>query len=158
MVKTLSLGRVVSVLAVLALSSWPAPAHADGPFRFYSLAPCRAVDTGGAQGPNLSAGTTRDFQIRGVCGVPTDAKAVALNVTVVTPGARGHLRLFPSGTVMPTVSTINFAGGETALANGAIVPLSANPQDLSVYTFMVSPSSTRLLLDVTGFFGPPPAP
>lgn len=156
MVKTLLSGRVVRVLAVLALPMLAAPAMADGPFRFYSLSPCRAVDTGGGQGPNLSSGTTRDFQIQGVCGVPLTATAVALNVTVIGPTAQGHLRLFPSGTTLPTVSTINYTAGITALANGAIVPLSENASDLSVYTFMASPGTTRLALDVTGYFGPAP--
>ncbi|MES1211615.1 MAG: hypothetical protein ABUL63_04710, partial [Acidobacteriota bacterium] len=67
----------------------------------------------------------------------------------------GHLRVFPSGTTLPTISTINYAGGETALANGAIVPLSTNASDLSVYTFTVTPSTTHMILDVTGYFATP---
>jgi hypothetical protein len=135
------------------------PALADGPFRFYALTPCRAVDTrtgfGGAL-TNTGSGSPRDFTIQGICGVPAGAKAVALNVTVVTPGSKGHLRLFPSGTATPNISTINFAGGETALANGAIVPLSATTPDLSIYTFLVSgTATTHVILDVTGYFAPP---
>ena len=133
------------------------PALADGPFRFYALTPCRAVDTRQAPyGPALSSGTTRDFQIQGVCGVPAGAKAVALNVTAITPGSKGHLRLFPSGTTLPTISSINFAGGETALANGAIVALSTNASDLSVYTFLSGGGTTHMVLDVTGYFAPAP--
>ncbi len=146
-------GRLFAI-ALLFLSAMPA--LADGPFRFYALTPCRAVDTRQpAYAPALTGGTTRDFQIQGVCGVPVGAKAVALNVTVITPGAKGHLRVFPSGTTLPTISTINYAGGETALANGAIVPLSTNVSDLSVYTFTVSPATTHLILDVTGYFATP---
>jgi hypothetical protein len=132
------------------------PALADGPFRFYALTPCRAVDTRTGFGGALANNTTRDFTIQGVCGVPAGAKAVALNVTVVTPGSKGHLRLFPQGTTLPNISTINFAGGETALANGAIVPLSAAAPDLSIYTFLVSgTATTHVILDVTGYFAPP---
>ena len=146
------------LFAAMALFLTAMPALADGPFRFYALTPCRVVDTKGAQGPILSGsttGTTRGFTIRGNCGVPADAKAVALNVTVQTPSQKGHLRVFPGDlAVPPTVSNINFAGGETALANGAIVPLSTDTQDLKVFTFMVANGTTHLFLDVTGYFAP----
>lgn len=133
-----------------------APALADGPFRFYALTPCRVVDTKGAQGPILASGSTRDFDIRGNCGVPDEATAVALNVTVQLPSQKGHLRLYPGHLgAAPTVSNINFAGGETALANGAIVPLATSGTvDLKVFTFMVATGSTHLFLDVTGYFAP----
>jgi hypothetical protein len=148
--------RKTRLFALALLLLCALPALADGPFRFYALSPCRAVDTRTGFGGALTNGTTRDFQIQGVCGVPAGAKAVALNVTVVTPTAKGHLRLFPSGTTLPNISTINFAGGETALANGAIVPLSTNTNDLSVYTFLVTgTANTHLVLDVTGYFATP---
>lgn len=133
------------------------PALADGPFRFFGVTPCRLVDTRNVgEGPALSANTTRDFQVQGKCGVPVGAKAASLNVTVVGPVSRGHLRLFPSGTALPTISTINFQGGEPALANGAIVPLSTNANDLSVFTFFLAGTgTTHLVVDVTGYFAPP---
>lgn len=148
-------GRLFAAM-MLFLSA--APVLADGPFRFYALTPCRVVDTKGGQAPALSGsttGTTRGFQIRGNCGVPADAKAVALNITVQVPSQKGHLRVFPGDLVTPpTVSNINFAGGETALANGAIVPLSTDTLDLKVFTFMVANGTTHLFLDVTGYFAP----
>lgn len=150
-------GRLFAAM-MLFLSAMPA--MADGPFRFYALTPCRVVDTKGAQGPALTGNTTgtiRSFNIRQACGVPDDARAVALNVTVQVPSQKGHLRLYPSDLgAPPTVSNINFAGGETALANGAIVPLAdlASANDLSVFTFMVASGTTHLFLDVTGYFAP----
>ncbi len=149
--------RKPRLFAIALLLLCAVPALADGPFRFYALTPCRVADTRTGFGGSLTTTVTRDFQIQGLCGVPVGAKAVALNVTVITPGARGHLRLFPSGTALPTISTINFAGGETALANGAIVPLSTNANDLSVYAFLVlpSPAATHVVLDVTGYFATP---
>lgn len=152
-------GRFIAA-ALLFLGALPA--LADGPFRFYALTPCRAVDTrqapyGPALAPTNFGNPVRDFQIQGVCGVPVGAKAVAVNVTAVGPTAKGHLRLFPSGTAAPNISSINFAGGETALANGAIVPLGGSTPDLSVYTFLVSgTANTHLVLDVTGYFAPAP--
>jgi hypothetical protein len=147
---------LLSGVALLLLGV--APALAEGPFRFYSITPCRLVDTRiPAEGPPLSANTTRDFQVQGKCGVPVGAKAAFLNVTAVSPPSQGHLRLFPSGAPMPlVVSTLNFQGGEPAVANGAIIPLSDNADDLSVYTYFLQGSGTTdLVLDVTGYFAPP---
>jgi hypothetical protein len=148
---------LLAVVALLLLGS--VPALADGPFRFFNVTPCRVLDTRNApEGPALSANTTRDFQVQGKCGVPVGAKAATLNVTVVNWTGQGHLRLFPSGTATPTISTINFTGASTAaLANGAIVPLSTNANDLSVFTFFLSGSgTTHLVLDVTGYFATSP--
>ena len=131
-------------------------AIADGPLRFFSLTPCRAVDTRAGNAPALSASTTRDFQLQGVCGVPVGAKSVVVNITVATPSGQGHLRLFPSGVALPNISTINFTGSDVALANGAIVTVSTNANDVSVYTFMLGGVGTvHLILDVTGYFATP---
>jgi len=149
--------RTSRLFALALLFLCAIPALADGPFRFYALTPCRAVDTRLGYGGALTYNTIRDFQIQGVCGVPVGAKAVALNVIAVTPTSKGRMQAFPSGTTLPNVSSINFAGGETALANGAIVPLSTNTNDLSIYTFLVNTSgNTHLVLDVTGYFATAP--
>jgi hypothetical protein len=147
----------LSIVAVLLLVA--APAMAAGPFRFYPLTPCRVIDTRTTNTPIMNAGDTRSFKIRGTtpidCGVPADATAAALNVTVVTPTAKGHVRVFPSDIAMPYASTLNFAGGENAVANGAIAPLPANTAsatDISVFLFMVSAGTGHLIVDVTGYF------
>lgn len=142
--------------AILAVST----ASAAGPFQFYSVTPCRIADTRnpsnaqGTGGPALAAGAVRNFPVVGVCGVPSDAKAAALNVTVVSPTLEGFIKIWPYNTPMPPVSTINFAAGEPAIANGAIVPLTVNPtfQISVVYGTAVPGGSTHLILDVTGYF------
>jgi hypothetical protein len=53
---------------------------------------------------------------------------------------------------MPFVSTLNYATGEPALANGAIVPLS-NDATFQISVFAGIPSGTvHLVLDITGYF------
>jgi hypothetical protein len=155
-VRSMSCAALVCA-AVLGLA--PAPAAADGPFQFHALTPCRIVDTrkpaGPTGGPVLQSEVVRSFPIRGNCGVPSDAKAVALNVTITQPTNFGHLTLFPSGTAVPTVSTINWNPGEPALANGAIVPLSTATNDLSVRPFLLNSGTVHVILDVTGYFSPP---
>ncbi|MES1242752.1 MAG: hypothetical protein ABUT39_14140 [Acidobacteriota bacterium] len=143
--------RQLLLVALLLLTAMPA--LADGPFRFYPITPCRLVDTRSTEAPALAAGSTRDFQVQGKCGVPVGAKAAALNATVFVPSSNGHLRLFPSGSPLPNISTINFQSG-IVIANGAVVSLSANANDLSVYTFLGTGGSTHFILDVTGYFAP----
>ena len=56
------------------------------------VTPTRLVDTRGR-----SAGQRRDtpVQVTGIAGVPADATAVFVNVTVTEPQANGHLTVFP---------------------------------------------------------------
>lgn len=160
-----SIRRSVILAAALATAGGaillPDDASAAGPFQYFAVTPCRAVDTRNAVGTNggpaLNANTTRSFQIQGVCGVPVGAKAVSINVTVVscavtTQGA--FASFFPSGGSIPTVSTINFTNADLALANGAIVPLSTNATDLSVFfnAYNLGSGTVHLVVDVTGYF------
>ncbi len=117
---------------------------------YYSLAPCRVVDTRlAADGPALSGGASRAFNIAGKCGVPASAKAIAVNVTVTQPNAPGDLRLYPGGP-LPPVSTINFRTTQTR-ANGAVSALSA-AGELFVRGDQPAGKTVHLILDVVGYF------
>jgi hypothetical protein len=87
--------------------------------------------------------------MRGNRGIPLSARAVSINVTVVSPSQPSWLAVWPSGLTRPYVSTINFDSSTSALANGAIIGLSQNTNDLSVYN---SAGSVHVLIDVTGYF------
>jgi uncharacterized repeat protein (TIGR01451 family) len=78
---------------------------------FYTVMPCRVVDTRNAGGPALAAGVARTFPISGTCGVPSTAWAVSLNVTVTQPTAAGNVRLFPGSTPPPPTSTLKLRCG-----------------------------------------------
>lgn len=125
----------------------------NGPYQYYPLTPCRAIDTRGPVaphgGPVLGQDATRNFAIRGFCGVPTTAKAVSLNVTVTQATQASWLAVWPSGQPRPWVSMINFEPSDPALANGVIVGLSTGAQDLAVYNNF---GTVHLLVDVTGYF------
>ncbi|MDQ6893486.1 MAG: hypothetical protein M3167_12505, partial [Acidobacteriota bacterium] len=94
-------------LALVVLTS--AAAQGAGPFQFFSVTPCRIVDTrnpnGVTGGPALAGQATRSFPVAGLCGVPSTAQAAVLNVTVVAPTGGGHVRIWPFGATMPLVST-----------------------------------------------------
>jgi hypothetical protein len=129
------------------------PACLPVPLEFYTVAPCRVVDTRGAAGPqggpSLSANSTRDFPLQGDCGVPATAKAVALNVTVTGTSGPGDLRLYPSGLPLPSASTINWRGGQTR-ANNAIVFFGTGGA-IGVRCDMPA-GATHVVLDVVGYF------
>jgi hypothetical protein len=148
-------------MLLAGLMLMPLAAQGDGPFQFYSVTPCRIVDTRGAQGltggPSLMSGTTRSFPIDvfpAACGVPSTAKAAVLNVTFVHPTLEGYLSIWPFNTPQPLVSTINASAGEPAIANGAIVPLATNGSfNVSViYGTAVSGGTADVILDVNGYF------
>lgn len=132
----------------VAVSLCATALHAQtGPYSFFAITPCRAADTRG--GSPLGAGQQRNFAIRNVCGVPSTAAAVSINVTVVSATASSFLTVWPNGGARPNVSTINFTPADQALANGAIVGLGTTPSDLAVFN---SSGSVHVLIDVTGYF------
>ncbi|HYC88274.1 MAG TPA: hypothetical protein VEO54_03615 [Thermoanaerobaculia bacterium] len=145
--------RTALFLTALTVVFASAALAQSGPYQYYPLAPCRVVDTRGANstngGPAFGTNTTRNFQIRGFCGVPTAAKAVSLNVTVTQATAGSYLTVWPSGLTQPVVSMLNFESTDPALANGIIVGVSANTQDLSVYNNF---GNVHVIIDVTGYF------
>ena len=146
---------IPALFAVVAVVGVAADLQAQGgPYQYYSLAPCRVVDTrnpaGTDGGPSLGT-TPRNFQIRGAggCGVPSTAHAVSVNITVTNASASSWLTIWPSGASQPFVSTINFDATTPALANGAIVGLSTSTTDLSVANAV---GSVNVIIDVTGYF------
>jgi glucose/arabinose dehydrogenase len=119
---------------------------------FFTLPPCRLLDTRGPVGPlggpALAAGATRTFDVHGVCGVPATATAIAVNATVTAPTGQGNVRLFAAGEATPAASTLNFTAGLTR-ANNAVVRLGTGG-GFSVLCSMAS-GSTHLVVDVTGY-------
>ena len=64
-------------------------------YDFYTITPCRLVDTRETGGLALAAGETRAFQIAGHCEIPASAGAIAFNLAVTQPTGDGYL--LPSG-------------------------------------------------------------
>jgi hypothetical protein len=124
------------------------------PNNFFTVTPCRVVDTrnpaGPLGGPSLVAGADRSFVLAGQCGIPADALAVALNMTVVLPtDGPGHLTLYPGGAPLPLASTINYRAGQIR-ANNAIIPL-GSAGDIVVRCGQGS-GTADMVIDVNGYF------
>ncbi|HEX6738261.1 MAG TPA: hypothetical protein VF310_08325, partial [Vicinamibacteria bacterium] len=133
----------------LAWALTPTPTAA----RYYPVAPCRLADTRNAAGPSggpaLAAGAARSFPVTGLCNIPANARAVAVNVTAVNPTRAGNLRLYAAGTAPPTASVINFAANRTR-ANNALAALGTAGQ-VTVQNDMPA-GTTHFVLDVAGYF------
>jgi len=123
------------------------------PTAFYTLEPCRLLDTrvaaGTYGGPALVAGGDRVFPLFGRCGIPSTARAVSVNLTVAQPTAQGNLRLYPAGTPLPLVSSVNYVPGQTR-GNNAVVPLNGLGE-MAVRCSQAS-GTAHVILDVNGYF------
>ncbi len=96
-------------------------------------------------GHAMASGTTAAIRVAGVGGVPSGAKAVAVNVTVTNTPTSGYLTAFPGGT-QPTASNLNWTRGET-VPNLAIAELSPSGT-LSLYCS----AGTDVIVDVLGWY------
>jgi hypothetical protein len=125
------------------------PSVTVGPLDFHTAEPpCRLLDTRQA-GPPLAAGSTRIFVAVGNCGIPLAAKAIAVNLTVISPPSGGHLRVWPAGTPLTHTSALNFAADQTR-ANNAVLGLGAGG-DFSVFSGFPT-GTAHLIVDVSGWF------
>jgi hypothetical protein len=120
---------------------------------FFTLEPCRLVDTrdpaGPFGGPALAAEGARTFTLGGRCGIPTTARAVVLNVTVTNAQREGHLRLYAGdASSIPLVSSLNYVPDVTR-ANNAVVGL--GPGGTLTIGCYQAEGSVDVIVDVAGF-------
>ncbi|MAT06455.1 MAG: hypothetical protein CL424_15565 [Acidimicrobiaceae bacterium] len=120
-------------------------------YEFTALNPIRLFDSRKVfsglnevtSGQKVRAGQIVKLQIAGERGIPGDAKAASVNVTVTQPDHGLHVTVFPCGK-QPTTSNVNAAPGQT-VANGAMVKLSGSGQ-----LCVTSLKSTHLIVDING--------
>jgi hypothetical protein len=111
---------------------------------------CRILDTR-SQPPLFANGVPRNVQVTGLCSVPADAAAVALNLTVLAATDRGSCTLYPTGAPVPVASVINFEAG-SARANNAIVPIGGGGQISVQCTILGTIATAHGVIDVVGWF------
>ncbi len=123
------------------------------PGNYFALAPCRVLDTrnpsGPYGGPALVAGQSRTFALAGQCGIPASALAVSVNVTATQSTTAGNLGLYPAGTPVPSVSSVNYSTGQTR-ANNVVIGLGVSGQ-VAIRCTQAS-GTVHAILDVTGYF------
>jgi hypothetical protein len=125
---------------------------------FTGLEPARLLDTrpGGntVDAQDASSGlrvtnSVYELQITGRGNVPTNAAAVALNVTVTGTTAEGYLTIWPCGTTMPNASNLNYIANQT-IPNAVITKIGSNGK-VCIY----NSAPTNIIADVNGWFPDP---
>jgi hypothetical protein len=123
-----------------------------GATQFFTVPPCRAVDTRNADGPEggptFSAGLTRAFNIAGLCGVPVNATGISLNVTVAGATTKSWLTIFPGTGTVPTANSISFNASASRANN---VTLGLTNGALSVKNRQTT-GTVDVILDVNGYY------
>ena len=132
---------------------------AEGSLVFHPLTPCRVVDTRNADGtfggPAIGAAGSPDRVfplVSAGCGIPAAARAVALNVTVVSPAATGDLLVYADGTTPVSASTLSFRPGRLS-SSMAVGGLSTDGNG-SVRVRNLSAGTLHVVVDVNGYFAP----
>ncbi|MFI2606574.1 hypothetical protein [Kitasatospora sp. NPDC018619] len=120
---------------------------------FTPHAPARLLDTRagiGAAKAQVPARGTVALKVGGAAGIPADAAAVVLNVTVTNTAGSGHISVAPTQDLAEnaTTSSLNFVPGQTV---PNLVVASVGP-DGYVYLFNSDWAPVDLLADVTGYF------
>ena len=122
---------------------------------YHAINPARLVDTRVGQttadgqqrgGGPVKAGTVTTVQVTGRAGVPSDATAAVLNVTITEPVAAGYATVFPCGGQPPTASNLNYVRAST-IPNLVVAKIGANGT-VCVFTQF----DTQLVVDVNGYF------
>ena len=115
---------------------------------FVALPAHRALDTRWSAAA-LAGGATLPVRVNGVSGVPrTGVAAVLVNVTAVTPTARGYLTGWAAGAPKPGVSQLNFAAGQ----NTAVTMVVKVGTGGVIQLFAGLPGRTHVLVDIEGYF------
>jgi uncharacterized protein (DUF1800 family) len=152
-------GRPLRIAAcgalALVLASAGAPL-AGQPASFYTVPPCRLLDTRGAAGPlggpALAAGAMRQFDANGQCGVSTRAVAVSANVTVANGTGDGSVAFRGAGGAPPVIATILFRAGQVR-ANNAILQI-GTAGAFEVLSGLIT-GTVDVIVDVNGYFADP---
>jgi hypothetical protein len=121
---------------------------------FTPTTPVRVLDTrdgtgvvGTRPGP-LGRGDVVALHVTGIAGVPNDARAVLLNVTVTEARGPGFVTVFPCGHPRPLASNINFVGGvDRANLVKARIGIGGN---VCFFAF----EGTQLVADLDGYYTP----
>jgi hypothetical protein len=117
---------------------------------FNPIQPNRIMDSRKGVGTfqaKISEGETRSLLVAGTPGIPANAPAVSLNITVTAPTKESYLTVWPKGSSKPVASSLNYAGGQT-IANSVVVGVGADGYiDLNN-----SFGSVDIIVDITGWF------
>jgi hypothetical protein len=155
-------------LALVSTAGGPSPlvpaqtpttlAPSTPPSHFIGIAPVRVLDTRGTDGGpigvlvpgTLGQGETLNVAIGGRFGVPVNAEAVSVNITIDDDATRkSFLQVFPTGaSAAYASSSANNAEPGLVVANSGIIALGTAGQ----ITVLNQQGEVNVIIDVTGYF------
>lgn len=122
--------------------------------QYTAYGPKRLLDsrdgTGLASAGRIPAYGTVKLKVGGANGIPANATAAVLNVTVTGPAADGHITAYPDGGERPTTSNVNYRAKQS-VPNLVMVPVGDNGY---VDLYNGGWDTTDLIADITGYFTP----
>lgn len=136
---------LAAVLPVLPLSVSTSASAAVTSSAFESVAPIRVASAVGRA--RLSTKSSLSVAVGGVSGIPAGVTAVALNLTAASSSS-GELRVWPSGSPVPLVSTM------TLTAGGPLTQMVTIQVGLNGRIDFRSTVATDLFVDVLGYYYP----
>lgn len=116
---------------------------------FVPASPTRILDTRSGIGGKLGPLGSYELQIVGTAGIPSDAMAVALNVTVTDATEISYVTVQPTGQPPQLVSSVSFSPGET-VANLVTAKIGA---DGKVWISNAA-GTAHVVADLVGWFVP----
>ncbi len=123
-----------------------------GSSKYVAVTPMRLADTRPTSGnfgySTVSSDTIR-VDITHRPGVPANATAAVLNVTIVGAGAWGYATVFPGGSAVPNTSSLNADGPGRVIANLVHVKVGANGA-----ADILRSTSMNLIVDLVGVYVP----
>ena len=120
---------------------------------YQGLTPVRILDTLNGTGVAKAPVTANDFvslPVAGVAGVPSDATAVVINVTVAQATMQGSLTVYPDGSTLPYASNVNFLAGQT-IPNLVVASIGS---DGKVDFYNRSSGTVQVIADLAGYYAP----
>ncbi len=136
---------VVGVVPVGAAAQETAVAAAPVPTALVPIPPGRLLDTR-AEGARLGGERRARVVVTGRFGVPTGARAVAVNLTATGTTGAGFVTAWPAGAPQPVASNLNVTGAGQTVANLAVVPVGEGG---AIELYAQTP--LHLVVDVTGY-------
>lgn len=115
------------------------------PAHLHPAIPARIYDSRPSAGP-VASGTLTRIDLPAPLGVSGIVAAV-VNLTAASPATSGYVTAYPCLSGLGDVSNLNFAAGEWAHANAAIVPIDASG-DVCLY----NSGDTELIVDLMAVF------
>lgn len=137
---------------VVDVGGWFTDSTAGGTGTLFTpLTPTRVADTRANSGKRLEGQTlggadTRTVPVAVPLGLPSNAQAVAGNITVVNTTAASFLTVFPAGQDKPTASDLNWVPGQV-VPNQVVTQLGGG--NLAVYN---NGGTTDVIVDISGFW------